>query len=200
MQLRRPSRSRTSVAYIFVGLGNPDAEYAGTRHNAGADAVSEVARRFNLSPKLEKGVAASLTTAQLGSERVVLAIPTTYMNESGIAVRDLLARYEVEDHSRIVIVHDELDLEPGETRIKLGGGLAGHNGLRSTAKVLNSQDFTRVRIGVGKPRRKEQGADHVLSKPRGAELETYLAGVQAGANAIEAIAASGVAAAMNATN
>lgn len=97
-------------------------------------------------------------------------------------------------------MHDELDLEPGETRIKLGGGLAGHNGLRSTAKVLNSQDFTRVRIGVGKPRRKEQGADHVLSKPRGAELETYLAGVQAGANAIEAIAASGVAAAMNATN
>lgn len=199
MPIRR-SKNPVEVAYVVVGLGNPGDEYARTRHNAGADAVAELASRRGVSLKAEKGVAATMATAGSDDDRVVLAIPTTYMNESGVAVRDLLSRYAVSDDAHVVLVHDELDLEPGEVRVKLGGGLAGHNGLRSTAKLIGTQDFARVRIGVGKPRRPEQGADHVLSRPKGAERDAYEAGVQAAADAVERIISSGVEAAMNATN
>lgn len=199
MPIRR-SKNPVEVAYVVVGLGNPGEEYAHTRHNAGADAVAELAARQGLSLKAEKGVAATLATHGSGARRVVLAVPTTFMNDSGVAVRDLMGRFAVERDTQLVIVHDELDLAPGEVRVKVGGGLAGHNGLRSTAKLIGTQDFARVRIGVGKPRRPEQGADHVLSRPRGAERDAYVAGVQAAADALERIIADGVEAAMNATN
>ena len=131
------------------------------------------------------------------TERVVLAFPLTYMNESGQAVRALVRRYGIDDPTRIVVVHDELDLPPATVRVKAGGGLAGHNGLRSITQHLKTQDYLRVRIGVGKPPGgKERGADHVLSRLPARQRELFDVAVQEAADAVELIVADGVEAAM----
>jgi PTH1 family peptidyl-tRNA hydrolase len=181
---------------LVVGLGNPGAEFAGTLHNAGAAAVEELARRHGAALRPERGVAARAATATIGGQRVVLAVPTTYMNESGVAVRALVKRFGIDDPSSIVIVHDELDLPPGTVRLKAGGGLAGHNGLRSIKSHLHSVDFLRVRIGVGKPPSAAEGADHVLRRPAKAVRETLSAAVDTAADSVERIAAEGMDAAV----
>jgi PTH1 family peptidyl-tRNA hydrolase len=130
----------------------------------------------------------------------VLAFPLTYMNESGQAVRALVRRYGIDDAARIVIVQDELDLPPTVVRVKNGGGLAGHNGLRSVVAHLGTQDFLRVRIGVGKPPSKEAGAGHVLSRMPSKQRELYDVAVQEAADAVELIVTEGVDAAMRRYN
>jgi PTH1 family peptidyl-tRNA hydrolase len=124
------------------------------------------------------------------------------MNESGMAVAPLVRRFGIEDLGRLVVVHDELDLEPGVLRLKEGGGLAGHNGLRSIAQHLKSRDFLRVRIGVGKPRTKELGADHVLSRLGRRAREQMDVTIQeaAAADAVEAIVTLGIEPAMTRYN
>ena len=129
--------------------------------------------------------------------RVALAVPTTYMNESGVAVRALARRFGVTDSASIVVVHDELDLPPGTVRLKGGGGLAGHNGLRSVQSHLHSADFLRVRIGVGKPPSAAQGADHVLRRPSRTVREALDAAVQTAADAVERVATEGMENAMS---
>ena len=120
---------------LVVGLGNPEAEYGGTRHNVGADAVRLLGSRHGVNLRPERGTHASTATAHLGGRTLVLAVPQTYMNDSGVAVRALATRYLGTfadfDPGALVVVHDELDLEPGVVRVKVGGGTAGHNGLRS---------------------------------------------------------------------
>jgi PTH1 family peptidyl-tRNA hydrolase len=132
----------------------------------------------------------------LAGRRVALAVPTTYMNDSGSSVRSLATRFGIDEPSSIVIVHDELDLPPGTVRLKAGGGLAGHNGLRSVQSHLHSSDFLRVRIGVGKPPSASQGASHVLRRPPKAVRELLAASVQTAADAVERIVADGMDAAM----
>jgi PTH1 family peptidyl-tRNA hydrolase len=122
------------------------------------------------------------------------------MNESGLAVGMLMRRHKVDDIQRLIVVHDELDLEPGVVRVKVGGGLAGNNGLRSITQHLHTQDYVRVRIGIGKPPSKERGADHVLSRVPAREREVLDVAVQRAADAIEAIVATGADAAMAAFN
>ena len=131
---------------------------------------------------------------------MALAVPTTYMNESGAAVRPLLRRFGVEDPLHLVVVHDELDLPPGRLRVKVGGGIAGHNGLRSIVAHLHSPEFVRVRIGIGKPPGKQPGADFVLRRPARQDRELLDACVVEAADAVEAIATEGVEAAMNRYN
>lgn len=180
----------------MVGLGNPGAEFAGSLHNAGSDAVELLATRQGTSLRGEKGVAARVGVASMSGRRVALAVPTTYMNESGVAVRGLARRYGITDPESIVIVHDELDLSPGTVRLKAGGGLAGHNGLRSIESHLHSNEFVRVRIGVGKPPSAAQGANHVLKRPPQAVRELLGSAVETAADAVERIAADGLDAAM----
>ncbi len=139
---------------------------------------------------------ARAATAHIGGRRVVLAVPTTYMNDSGVAIRALARRFGIDEPSAIVVVHDELDLPPGTVRLKAGGGLAGHNGLRSIAAHLHSQDFLRVRIGVGKPPSAAQGASHVLRRPPRAVREALEAAVRTAADSVERIADDGIDAAM----
>jgi PTH1 family peptidyl-tRNA hydrolase len=182
---------------LVVGLGNPGAEFAGSLHNAGSDTVDLLARRHGAALRGEKGVQARAVTATIGGRRVVLAVPTTYMNESGVAVRALARRFGVDDPAAIVVVHDELDLPPGTVRLKAGGGLAGHNGLRSIASHLHSQEFLRVRIGVGKPPSADQGASHVLRRPPRAVRDVLAGAVQTAADSVEHIAADGIDAAMS---
>jgi PTH1 family peptidyl-tRNA hydrolase len=181
---------------LVVGLGNPGAEFAGSLHNAGSDAVELLARRHEVTLRAEKGVQARAATAKISGRRVALAVPTTYMNDSGVAVRALARRFGIDDPAAIVVVHDELDLPPGTVRLKSGGGLAGHNGLRSIASHLHSQEFLRVRIGVGKPPSAERGASHVLRRPPRAVRELLDATVQTAADSVEHLAADGFDAAM----
>jgi peptidyl-tRNA hydrolase, PTH1 family len=132
----------------------------------------------------------------MAGRRVALAVPTTYMNDSGSSVRSLATRFGIDEPGSIVIVHDELDLPPGTVRLKAGGGLAGHNGLRSVQSHLHSSDFLRVRIGVGKPPSAAQGASHVLRRPPKAVRELLAVSVQTAADAVERIVADGMDAAM----
>lgn len=183
----------------MVGLGNPGAEFAGSRHNVGADAVRLLADRHGGSLRRTRE-RAEVAEVRVDEQRVALAVPTTYMNLSGEAVAPLVRRHGITDPECLVVVHDELDLPLGRVKVKRGGGLAGHNGLRSIKAHLGTDAFLRVRIGVGKPPSKEQGADHVLRRPGKAErVELEIAVVEA-ADAVELILASGVDAAMNHTN
>jgi PTH1 family peptidyl-tRNA hydrolase len=197
-------RRKTPFDWLIVGLGNPGKEYVRTRHNVGQEVVEELARRRG--DKLKAGrdhalVAESRIGTGDDEVRVVLAFPLTYMNESGRAVRALARRYGIEDPRRIVVVQDELDLPPAVVRVKAGGGLAGHNGLRSIVAHLGTQDFLRVRIGVGKPPGgKERGAQHVLGRMSARERTAFDVAVQQAADAVEAIVTDGVDAAMQRYN
>jgi PTH1 family peptidyl-tRNA hydrolase len=185
-----------------VGLGNPGSEFHRTRHNSGADTVLLLADRHGGTLKRDRAQAFTGDVV-IGGRRLALAIPTTYYNESGLAVAALARRHDLDDPealSRIVIVHDELDLPVGKLKVKLGGGLAGNNGLRSVKAHLHDDGFARVRIGVGKPPGRQEGADHVLRRPGKAEREELDTTIEIAADAVEMILAEGVEAAMTRFN
>ena len=145
---------------LLVGLGNPGANHVGNRHNIGFMVVQAIAKRHNIAPwrRRFQGVAVE---GPIGSERVLLLLPGTYMNESGRAVAEAARFYKLEV-GQVVVFHDELDLAPAKVRVKTGGGVAGHNGLRSiTAHIGN--DYKRVRIGVGHPGDKDLVLNYVLA-------------------------------------
>ena len=195
---RSGERRGTPADLLVVGLGNPGPDYAKTRHNVGAEVVELLARRHGA--KLKKGKERALVDeVRIEGARVALAIPLTYMNDSGDAVRLLAHRYGVEPE-QIVIVQDELDLPVAALKLKAGGGLAGHNGLRSITSHLHSDAFLRVRIGVSKPVTKEQGADHVLNKFGKRERAEIDVTLERAADAVEAIVRDGITTAMNAYN
>jgi PTH1 family peptidyl-tRNA hydrolase len=193
--LRLRPRRGAAADLLVVGLGNPGSEYRGSRHNVGADVVELLARRHGarLRKRKERSLVDEVT---IEDRRVALAVPLTYVNDSGLAVRALARRFSVQPE-QIVVVHDELDLPVAQLKLKAGGGLAGHNGLRSIVAHLHSQDFLRVRIGVGKPVSKEQGADHVLNRFGKRERAEVDVTVEQAADAVEAIVRDGVDAAMN---
>jgi PTH1 family peptidyl-tRNA hydrolase len=144
---------------------------------------------------------ALVAEARIGTCRLALAFPQTYMNDSGRAVSPLVRRYGITDLTTLVVVHDELDLPLGSIRVKSGGGLAGHNGLRSIKAHLHSDAFTRVRIGIGKPPGgKEQGADHVLKSPSRRDRTELDVSIELAADAVECILVEGLAAAQNRFN
>ena len=144
-------RARAPVDWLIVGLGNPGAEYAGTRHNIGFQIGEELASRWDLGkPKSKYRGQLSEGRLSPGGPRVALLLPQTYMNEAGTSVGPARGAYGVPlDH--VIVVHDEIDLPFGEIRVRTGGGLAGHNGLKSVRQGLGSADFGRVRVGVGRP-------------------------------------------------
>jgi PTH1 family peptidyl-tRNA hydrolase len=192
-------RRGTPADLLVVGLGNPGAEYARTRHNVGADTVALLADRHG--GRLRAGKERALSDeVRVGGHRLALAFPQTYYNESGLAVGALVRRHGVEDLHRLVVVHDELDLPPGRIQVKVGGGLAGNKGLKSIKAHLHSDDFVRVRIGVGKPSGPQHGADHVLRRPGKAERVELDIVIQEAADAIEMILTDGTERAMNRFN
>ncbi len=188
--------------WLVVGLGNPGPKYVGTRHNVGEDVIKVLAERTRSSLKGGRDNALTAETRLPGSdgdERIILAFPITYMNQSGQAVGALVRRFRIPSAEQIIVVHDELDLPPGEMKIKVGGGLAGHNGLRSMKQHLHSQDFVRVRIGVGKPP-SGAGKNYVLSKVPKRERELLDITIANAADAVEMIVSDGVDAAMRRYN
>lgn len=193
------TRTGTPSDLLVVGLGNPGREYAGTRHNVGFDVVEALASRHG--GRLRAGKERALVDeVRIGGRRVALAEPTTFMNLSGESVVQLVRRYGIDDGHALVIVHDELDLPPGEVRLKFGGGLAGHNGLRSIKQHLHTDEFTRLRIGVGRPPSKERGADHVLTKVGRVDRDALAVAVEHAADAVEMVLDLGLDAAMNRVN
>lgn len=185
--------------WLVVGLGNPGREYERTRHNVGEECVRLLAERHGAPLKSGRDQAL-IGEARFGSgpdaPRVVLAFPITFMNDSGRAVSALVRRYKIESPEQVIVVHDELDLDPGVVRLKAGGGLAGHNGLRSITQHLHTQDFLRVRIGVGKPPNKERGASHVLTRVPARQRELLDVAVAEAADAVEMIVGEGIDTAM----
>jgi PTH1 family peptidyl-tRNA hydrolase len=195
---RRSPRTGASADLLVVGLGNPGEEYDKTRHNVGAEVVEILARRHG--GKLRRQKERSLTDEiNVGGKRMALAVPLTYMNLSGEAVAPLVRRYGVEP-AQLVVVQDEMDFELGRLQVKNGGGLAGHNGLKSIVAHLHTQDFVRVRIGIGKPPGSRQGADHVLRRFSKAERKEIDVVLEEAADAVELILAEGVDIAMNRVN
>ncbi len=197
-------KNASSFDALVVGLGNPGKQYARSRHNVGEEVVVELARRGNEALKSGRDSAlvaeVRITNATQNTKRAVLAFPTTFMNESGQAVSKLMRRYGFKSVDELIVIQDELDLAPGTVKIKKGGGLSGHNGLRSIASHVATQEFIRVRLGVGKPSNKEQGANHVLSKVPAAERQLLDVAVNVAADAVEKIILDGVDAAMNMYN
>ena len=156
MRLRRPGRSGGEMTapadWLVVGLGNPGAQYARTPHNVGFEVANALAQRWDL-PAGKKRFNALVTEGRTGpgGPRVAVMIPQTFMNESGRAVGPARGAFRIEDLDRVLVIHDEIDLPFGEVRTRVGGGLAGHNGLKSLKRELGDAAFTRVRVGVGRP-------------------------------------------------
>jgi PTH1 family peptidyl-tRNA hydrolase len=185
---RRGDRA-SSLELLVVGLGNPGREYAGNRHNVGWMVVEELARRHGASWKGK--FSGQLAELRLDGHRVALLKPETFMNESGRSVGAAARFYKLEPDA-VLVVHDEMDLEPGRLQARSGGGLAGHNGLRSIAAHLNTPDFLRLRVGVGRPGRGDprKGADYVLSNFTPEEDADML--VARAADAVEKLDAEGL--------
>ncbi|MGH3647061.1 MAG: aminoacyl-tRNA hydrolase [Micromonosporaceae bacterium] len=187
--------------YLVVGLGNPGPAYAGNRHNVGyliADLLAErVGGRFKRHNKVHAEVCEGrLGAPGLGSQRVVLAKPLSYMNLSGGPVSGLAGFYKIPPE-RVVVAHDELDLPYGVLRLKVGGGEGGHNGLKSISKSLGTRDYLRVRFGIGRPPGRKDPADYVLEDFHPAERRELALYVDRAADAVEALAAEGLEAAQN---
>ena len=184
--------------FLVIGLGNPGPTYTGNRHNVGAMVLDELARRAGVRLSPGKGARARAVSGEgrLAGRRVVLARPTTYMNESGGPVRGLLDYHHlpVED---LVVVHDELDLPFETVRLKRGGGEGGHNGLRSISRSTGAKDYLRVRVGIGRPPGRQDAADYVLKDFSSVERKELDLLIAEAADAVEALLALGLEAAQN---
>lgn len=181
---------------LVVGLGNPGPHYAKTRHNLGFVVADLLAARMGSNFKVHKRSGAEVATGQLGGRSVVLAKPRVYMNESGRQVGPLAKFYSVPP-ADVVIIHDELDIDFGRIRLKFGGGVAGHNGLRSVAAALGTHDFQRVRIGIGRPPGRKSGATFVLENFAATERPEVPTICELAADATELLVRTGLEPAQN---
>lgn len=202
---RAGARRGTPADLLVVGLGNPGSQYRGTRHNLGVEVLEELAARHGTPPdstslSLSKSERALVATVGIDGHRVVLAFPQTYMNLSGESLALLVKRHGVSDPSKIVVVHDEVDLPVGGLKVKVGGGNAGHNGLRSIEQHLGTRDYARVRVGVGKPADGRSGKDYVLKAPTKSERQELDIVVAEAADAVECYLLNGLAETMNRFN
>jgi peptidyl-tRNA hydrolase, PTH1 family len=189
VRLFRRGEDGSSLDLLVAGLGNPGGEHARDRHNVGWMVVDELARRHDGSFKGK--FRGKLADVRVGDAKLALLKPETYMNESGASIQAAAAFYKVAPE-HVVVVHDDVDLDVGRLQARLGGGLAGHNGLRSIASRVGSQDFLRVRIGVGRPGRGDPRpvADYVLSPFAPEDDAEALVG--RAADALEALVAEGL--------
>ena len=191
--------SPPSAPWVVVGLGNPGDRYSGNRHNVGAMVVAELARRYAVSLRAHRS-RCSAAQVRLGMPAgrpgppAVIAVPHSYMNESGGPVKALLAFYGA-GPDRLVVVHDELDIDAGSVRLKLDGGEGGHNGLRSISRALGTREYTRVRVGIGRPPGRMEAADYVLRDFSSSERADLPFTLDDAADAVELLAQEGLTAA-----
>jgi len=184
---------------ILLGLGNPGAAYRRTRHNAGFRLVESLAGREGVRMKNKILLSARIGSFDSGGERVFLAKPKTYMNRSGAAADKILRKYGLgcED---LILIYDDVALEPGQLRLREGGGAGGHNGVRSVIDALGSKDFARIRIGIGAPQAGQSLTDHVLGRFRPDEDRIIELAIETGLDMIDCLLRDGAAKAMSVFN
>ena len=184
---------------LIVGLGNPGIEYQFTPHNLGFLAIDRIANEVGVEVR-NRQCRALTARAVIGSETVLLAKPETFMNLSGISVRELVAKHEVRAEQDLIVIQDELDFPLGTLRLHTRRSSAGHNGIESIINALGSQDFLRIRIGVAPDRKIEDGMSYLLAPFRKAQLKVVDGMLEVAADAVKAILTDGAAAAMNRFN
>ena len=186
---------------MVVGFGNPGDEYAQTRHNVGTQVVEELVRRHDGRLRRSTREQALADELHVAGHRLAVVVPVTYYNEAGRAVAPLVRRFGIDDLTRLVVVHDELDLPVGRLKVKLGGGLAGNNGLKSLQNHLHTTEFVRIRVGIGKPPPGTmKGRDYVLRRPSRAERPEIERTIGEAADAAEYLLDHDLAATMNRFN
>jgi PTH1 family peptidyl-tRNA hydrolase len=192
------------TSWLVVGLGNPGPAFASHRHNIGYRVAEELGQRLGVRFRVARGMRAEVAEGRLGpagadGPRLIVAKSRTFMNETGWAVTRLLAYYKLEP-SQMIAVHDELDIEPGQLRVKFGGGDNGHNGLKSIRTALGTGDFYRVRIGVGRPPGRQDPADFLLSDIPASVREAIEVEIGRAADAVESLVVVGLDRTQNAFN
>ena len=184
--------------YLVIGLGNPEEEYARTRHNMGFDTINKVSGKYNI--KVNKSKFNSLYgTGTIEGEKVILVKPQTYMNLSGTAVRDFMNFYKVSSED-IIVIYDDLDIEPGIIKIRKKGGPGTHNGMKSVVHEIQTEDFCRIRVGIGNPEYKNDLLNFILTRMPDEEYKALEESTKKAADAVGEIIKSGIDTAMNKYN
>ena len=192
------------TSWLVVGLGNPGPAFAAQRHNIGYLVAEELARRMGVRFRVARGIRAEVAEGRVGqpgadAPRLIVAKSRTFMNETGWAVTRLLAYYKLQP-AQMITVHDELDIDPGQLRVKFGGGDNGHNGLRSIRASLGTGDFYRVRVGVGRPPGRQDPADFLLSNFPASIREDVEVEISRATDAVESLTLVGLDQTQNAFN
>ena len=184
--------------YLIVGLGNPEAEYARTRHNMGVDVVNELADKYKIAISREK-FDGLYGTGEIENEKVILLKPQTYMNLSGDSVIQFANFYKL-NPEEIIVIYDDIDTNPGKIRIRKKGGPGTHNGMKSVVENLQTTEFARIRVGIGRPEHAQDKINFVIGKIPEEEQKILEVGVQKAADAIPVIITEGIDNAMNKCN
>ena len=184
--------------YLIVGLGNPENEYAHTRHNMGFDTINQIAKNNNIQITKNKFKGLCESTI-IQNQKVILLKPQTYMNLSGESVKEVAEFYNLKPEE-IIVIYDDIDIEKGHIKIRKKGGAGSHNGMKSVVEELQSTDFTRIRVGIGQPEFKSDMINYVIGKVSQEEQEILQQGVEKAAKAVEEILKNGIDIAMNKFN
>lgn len=184
--------------YLIVGLGNPEEDYSRTRHNMGFDVVNKISEKFDIKVNRSK-FKALYGTGEIYNEKVILVKPQTFMNLSGDAVQEFVNFYKI-DNKDLLVIYDDIDTIPGKIRIRKSGGPGTHNGMKSVVNSLNTNDFTRVRVGIGMPQFKSDLINYVIGYVPDEEYEILQSGVNLAVEAVEEIIKNGPDIAMNKFN
>lgn len=184
--------------FLIVGLGNPEDEYAKTRHNMGFNAVNEIAKKYEIDISRSKfnGLYGS---GIIENEKVILLKPQTYMNSSGESIIEFMNFYKL-DLDNLIVIYDDIDIEPGKIKIRKNGSPGSHNGMKSVVHCLSTDNFKRVRIGIGKPKENKDLIEHVIGAIDDEDLENLTSGVNKAKEAVIEILKNGVDSAMNKYN
>lgn len=184
--------------YLIVGLGNPENEYAHTRHNMGFDTINQIAKNNNIQITKNKFKGLCESTI-IQNQKVILLKPQTYMNLSGESVKEVAEFYNLKPEE-IIVIYDDIDIEKGHIKIRKKGGAGSHNGMKSVVEELQSTDFARIRVGIGQPEFKSDMINYVIGKVPQEEQEILQQGVEKAAKAVEEILKNGIDRAMNKFN
>jgi len=184
--------------YLIVGLGNPEQEYKGTRHNMGFDTINKIAEQYNIEVKKMQNEGL-YEKCNIEGQKVILLKPQTYMNLSGDSVRKYIEFYKIEKE-KIIIIYDDMDIEPGQIKIRKKGSAGGHNGIKSIIQNLGTEEFARIRIGIGRPKYENDKINYVLGKIPEEEKEKLEEGVEKAKQGIIEILKNGIDKAMNKLN
>ena len=184
--------------YLIVGLGNPEEEYSKTRHNMGFNAINKIAEQYGI--KVTKNKFQGLyESALIEGEKVILLKPQTYMNLSGNSVKEFVDFYKI-SKEEILVIYDDMDIEPGKIKIRKKGSAGGHNGMKSIIQMIGTEEFPRIRVGIGRPIRKDDEINYVIGAIPEEDLKRLDEGIEKAQKAVEEILRNGVDSAMNKYN